>query len=481
MKNPHGGFTLDLSALGSNPVTDLGKKHFHFIGVCGTAMGSVAAAMKRKGHIVTGSDANVYPPMSTHLEQQGVTITSGYAAENLAPGIDVVVVGNAISRGNPEAEAVLERKLLYVSLPEVLKTEFLRGKRNLVVTGTHGKTTTTSLLTWLLISARRDPSFMIGGIPRNMGEGARFTDSEFTILEGDEYDTAFFDKRSKFLHYLPEVVIINNIEFDHADIYNSLEDIKLSFRRLLNVVPKNGIAFINGDDPNCLDVASQSPAPVARVGFSSDCEYRIQDVEYLSGKSRFRLGKEIFDLPMEGEFNVRNAAMAACAALRVGLSADEARIGMAEFRGIARRQELRGERRGIRIIDDFGHHPTAIAQTLQALRRGCPKGRLWALFEPRSNTSQRNIFQTELAEALSLADGAIFPPISAPQKFRPEDRLDSQRLVQDIQAKGKLAFHEADVPAIIARLRPLATEGDTVVVFSNGGFGGIHEKLLNEL
>ena len=238
------------------------SKHFHFVGICGTAMGSVAAAMKQRGHTITGSDSNVYPPMSTFLLDQGVEITSGFAAENIPASADQVIIGNAISRGNEEAEAVLERKLLYVSLPEILKTEFLRGKSNHVVAGTHGKTTTTSLLAWIMLDGGLDPSFMIGGLPKNLGVGAQFTESQHTVLEGDEYDTAFFDKRSKFLHYLPEVVIINNIEFDHADIYDSLDEIKLSFRRLLNIVPRNGIAFINGDDANCIDVASSAPAPV---------------------------------------------------------------------------------------------------------------------------------------------------------------------------------------------------------------------------
>lgn len=457
------------------------NKHFHFVGICGTAMGSVAVAMKQRGHVVTGSDANVYPPMSTFLLENGVSITSGFAAENIPENADQVIIGNAISRGNEEAEAVLERKLLYVSLPEILKTEFLRGKSNYVVSGTHGKTTTSSLLAWIMDHAGLDPSFMIGGLPRNLGVGARFTGSEYTVLEGDEYDTAFFDKRSKFLHYLPEVVIVNNIEFDHADIFNSLDEIKLSFRRLLNIVPRNGIAFVNGDDANCLDVADSAPAPVSRVGFGDDCDRRIVDVEYHDSGSRFCLDGEAYDVPMAGEFNVRNAAMAVSAARRAGLSREAVQAGLACFEGIARRQEVRGMVKGVRIIDDFGHHPTAILQALRAMRGLYTTGRIWAVFEPRSNTSQRNIFQTELGEALSEADGAILPPISAPEKFAPDERLDPQAVVDAVRAAGREAFYEKDVDASIVRLRGLVEEGDTVVVLSNGGFEGIHERLLTEL
>ncbi len=457
------------------------SKHFHFVGICGTAMGSVAAAMKQRGHTITGSDSNVYPPMSTFLLDQGVEITSGFAAENIPASADQVIIGNAISRGNEEAEAVLERKLLYVSLPEILKTEFLRGKSNHVVAGTHGKTTTTSLLAWIMLDGGLDPSFMIGGLPKNLGVGAQFTESQHTVLEGDEYDTAFFDKRSKFLHYLPEVVIINNIEFDHADIYDSLDEIKLSFRRLLNIVPRNGIAFINGDDANCIDVASSAPAPVSRVGFGKDCDRRLTDVTYSETGSAFTLAGERYEVPMAGEFNVRNAAMAVSAARHAGLSQEKVQGSLAKFEGIARRQEVRGIVRGVRVIDDFGHHPTAIAQAIQAMRNQYPNGKIWAVFEPRSNTSQRNIFQKELGEALAEADGSLIPPISAPEKFRPEDRLDPEAVVAAVRAAGKDCYYEPGVDAIIARLKPLVQDGDTIVVLSNGGFGGIHDRLLNEL
>ncbi|MCH7225856.1 UDP-N-acetylmuramate:L-alanyl-gamma-D-glutamyl-meso-diaminopimelate ligase [Haloferula sp. A504] len=455
------------------------KKHFHFVGVCGTAMGSVAAAMMRKGFTVTGSDANVYPPMSDFLRDEGVEVVEGYRGSNIPEGADAIVIGNAISRGNDEAEEALDRRLLYVSLPEVMKEYFLRGKRNLVVAGTHGKTTTSSLLAWLLLSAGRDPGWMIGGLPRNLGRGAHFPDSEFNVLEGDEYDTAFFDKRSKFLHYLPEVAVINNIEFDHADIYDNLDQIKLSFERLLRVVPRNGLAVVNGDDPNCLDVAGGAPCPVTKVGFGSNCDVRIESVEYTPGGSAFDLGATRFSVAMPGEFNVRNAAMAATAARHAGLSDEEIREGLASFQGIARRQELRGVAGGVKVIDDFAHHPTAIRQAVEALRQQHPEGRLWVLFEPRSNTTKRKIFQNELAECLAGADVAVIAALPDPEKVPPEDRLDPAAVAANVPGgKGR---YIPGVEAIVEAVAAETVAGDVVAVLSNGGFGGIHQLLLEAL
>ena len=457
------------------------KNNFHFVGVCGTAMGSVAAAMKAKGYQVTGSDKNVYPPMSTFLEEQGVVISSGYKAEHIPADTDVIVIGNAISRGNPEAEEALNRKLLYCSLPEILKDNFLRGKRNLVVSGTHGKTTTSSMLAWILESAGKNPSHMIGGIPSNLGKGARFTDSEFTVLEGDEYDTAFFDKRSKFLHYLPEVVIMNNIEFDHADIYDNIDEIKLTFERLLKIVPQNGIAFINGDDPNCRDVAEKAPAPVKRVGLGEMNDILIEDVNYDGDLSSFTLTGERYTVPMSGEFNIRNAAMAVSAALFSGLNSDEIREGLLSFSGIARRQELKGEAGGVKVIDDFAHHPTAIDLAIDALRQRFPSDNLWVVFEPRSNTTRRKIFQVPLADALSRADKAIVAGVPDPEKVDEHDRLDPRQLVSDVKAQGTDAWFIDEVDDIVTHVAAEAKPGDVVAVLSNGGFGGIHEKLLDAL
>ncbi|MBK1854976.1 UDP-N-acetylmuramate:L-alanyl-gamma-D-glutamyl-meso-diaminopimelate ligase [Verrucomicrobiaceae bacterium 5K15] len=456
-------------------------QHVHFIGICGTAMGSVAAAMKAKGFTVTGSDENVYPPMSTFLEDQGVQIFPGFKAENIPETAEVIVVGNAISRGNEEAEAALERKLLYVSLPEILKEHFLRGKRNLVVSGTHGKTTTSSLLAWLLKNAGVDPSHMIGGIPRNLGKGAAFTDSDFVVLEGDEYDTAFFDKRSKFLHYLPEVVVVNNVEYDHADIYDSLDEIKLTFRRLLNIVPRNGMAFVNGDCPNSLDVADGAPAPVTTVGLGESCDLQVTEIEYASDCTRFDLDGERYQIPMAGEFNVRNAAMAVCAAKFSGFTPDQIRDGLLSFEGIARRQEVRGIAGGVRVIDDFAHHPTAIGLAVDSLRQQYSDSRLWVIFEPRSNTTRRNIFQNELASSLSKADFAIVPAVPDPEKVPEADRLNPVKLVADVQSSGTECWYCETVTDIVALVGDKAQSGDTVAVLSNGGFEGIHQKLLDRL
>ncbi len=457
------------------------KTRFHFTGICGTAMGAVAAAMKQRGFTVTGSDAAVYPPMSDFLRGQGITIAEGYREENIPAETDVVIIGNAISRGNPEAEAALDRKLLYHSLPEVMKEFFLRGKRNLVVSGTHGKTTTSSMLAWLLRHAGRDPGFMIGGLPKNLGCGAYFPDSEFNVLEGDEYDTAFFDKRSKFLHYLPDCVVINNIEFDHADIYNSLDEIKLTFKRLLNIVPRSGCAFINGDEKNCLDVAEKAPCPVTTVGFGEACSLRIENLNYETDGSSFTLGGVPYSIPMMGEFNVRNAAMAAAAATFAGLSAEEIRSGLLAFDGVARRQELKGEVNGIKVVDDFAHHPTAIRLAVQSLRQQYAGSRLWVLFEPRSNTTRRAVFQNELAEALATADFAVVAAIPDLHKIPENDRLDPVKLADDIKRLGGSCAYLPDLESIVANVVAGAKSGDVIAVLSNGGFGGIHAKLLSAL
>jgi UDP-N-acetylmuramate: L-alanyl-gamma-D-glutamyl-meso-diaminopimelate ligase len=453
----------------------------HFLGICGTAMGAVAAAFRELGFTVTGSDDNVYPPMSTFLESKGIKISAGFKPENIPADADLVVVGNALCRGNPELEAVLDRKFPYRSLPETLKDFFLQGKSNIVVTGTHGKTTTTSLMTWIFREAACDPGFLIGGIARDLAQGAAFGHSNYFILEGDEYDTAFFDKRSKFLHYLPETVVINNIEFDHADIFPNLEEIKASFRRLVNIVPGKGSIFVNADDPNCAEVVTKSLSRVFTVGFKEDATHRITDVRYHSNGSDFVLGDHRFQSSLMGEFNVRNAAMAISVALAYRLPVEVIQSALARFAGVARRQEIRGEVNGIKVIDDFGHHPTAIRETLLALRYRFPGQKVWAIFEPRSNTTRRAIFQTALPEALKLADVVILARVARLDQLPPEDRLDPERVVQTIQAWGIPAFYEPRVEDILQRVKPLAKPGDVIVVFSNGGFEGIHHRLLTEL
>src|SRR5437870_6167968 len=456
-------------------------KNFHFLGICGTAMASVAAAMQERGFKVTGSDENVYPPMSSFLQEKGIALKQGYRAENIPGDADVVVIGNVMKRGNAEVETVLNRKLFYLSLPEVLKNYFLRGRHNLVVTGTHGKTTTTALLAWIMEKAGRNPGYLIAGIATNFGEGARLNHSKYFVIEGDEYDTAFFDKRSKFIHYLPELLIVNNIEFDHADIFKDLDEVKLSFRRLLNIVPQNGMVVVNGDDPNCVEVAKDCLAQMVEVGFSKNCAQRIRDVAYSSGGSRFKLGDDVFEIPLVGEFNVHNAAMAATAARFYDVPTTKIASAFQSFSGIARRQELRGEARGVKVIDDFGHHPTAIASTLEALRHRYRGNRLWAVFEPRSNTTRRAIFQQQLPDALKLADGVFIAQVAKLEQIPEEERLNPERVVAAIAKAGRPAFYERNADTIVDRIVPMLRPNDVVAVFSNGGFDNIHEKLLGRL
>jgi UDP-N-acetylmuramate: L-alanyl-gamma-D-glutamyl-meso-diaminopimelate ligase len=451
---------------------------FHFMGICGSAMGAVAAMLHDQGYTVTGSDENVYPPISTFLADKGIAIQAGYKPENLPAEDVILVVGNTIKRGNPELEAALDAKRYYLSLPETLKNYFLRKTHNLVVTGTHGKTTTTSLLAWIFEHAGKKPSYLIGGLPKNLPQGCTRQEGAHWILEGDEYDTAFFDKRSKFLHYLPELVIINNLEFDHADIFDNLAAIQKSFSHLVRIVPRNGMVLVNADDANALAVVKDSQAPILEVGFSENAAVRIQDLHAHGEAQTFKLHGQEFTLNMSGSFNVRNAAMAITAAHFYQIPLPEIAKAVAEFTGVKRRQEVRGEVRGVSIIDDFGHHPTAMRETLQGLRHRFPHRRLWALFEPRSNTTRRAVFQKDLPAALSLADGVFVAQVAALEQIPAEERLNPEQVVADINAAGVPAYYEPDATAIVAKLNPLLKPGDVVIVFSNGGFGGIHQKLL---
>ena len=457
------------------------NEHFHFIGICGTAMGSVAAALQNRGYTITGSDQNVYPPMSDFLIKNNINVSVGHDENNIPDKVDLVVIGNAMSRGNVEVESVLNRKIPYTSLPELIKRYFLQGKRNIVITGTHGKTTTSSIIAHLLNDNGLNPNLMIGGIPLDIGEGGRFTESEFFVIEGDEYDTAFFDKRSKFVHYMPEIVVVNNIEFDHADIFNNIEEIKLSFKRMLNIVPENGIVFVNGDDNNAVEVTENCRAPVIKVGANDDCDFKIENLNLESFNSSFSIKDNSYQLPMDGEFNVRNAAMAI--AVSDFLNIDQKNIieSVSKFSGIARRQELRGEEKNVKVIDDFGHHPTAIAATIGALKQRYPDSKIWAIFEPRSNTSRRNLLQSELEDSLSQADGVFISEVPNPEKVPDGELLDVESVIENLSSRGKEAFLGLSSDDIVNKLIPLTSSGDTIVVLSNGGFGGIHEKLLEAL
>ena len=445
-------------------------------------MASAAVAMHELGYQVTGSDQDViYPPMSTFLAERGIRVMAGYAEVNLSQRPDLVVVGNAISRGNPEAEAVLERKLRYCSLPELLKEFFIRGRRSLVVTGTHGKTTTASLLAWVLESAGLNPSFLIGGIPRNLGQGARFTDSEWFVIEGDEYDTSFFDKRSKFVHYLPEVAILNNLEFDHADIFPTLADIQLSFRRFIHLIPRNGLLLANGDEANITPLLDVRHCPIKRFGLGVDNELRASGLVLKEDSSEFELGGTRFRIPMVGELNVRNALAVTAAARHCGIRDSVIQSAFDSFLSVKRRMEVRGEAGGVTVIDDFGHHPTAIRETVRALRVKFPGRRIWAVFEPRSNTTRRNVFQQELVDALERADVVVVAEVARLEQLPLGERLNPEKLMQDLRLTGKPAAYLPTVDSIVEHVGSGARPGDVVCVFSNGGFGDIHNRLLARL
>src|SRR5579859_3595014 len=449
-------------------------KSVHFVGICGTAMASAAEAMKEKGFQVTGSDQNVYPPMSTFLAERKIPVMNGFAERNLAHKPDLVVIGNAVSRGNPEAEFVLYHKLRYCSLPELLKHFFIRGRRSLVVSGTHGKTTTTSLLAWVFEHNGYNPSFLIGGVPNNLGQGARFTDSEWFIIEGDEYDTAFFDKRSKFVHYLPEVAIVNNLEFDHADIFANLEAVQTSFRHFIRLVPRNGLLLGNGDDPNLAPLLNVTHCPVKRFGLGEDNAVQGFNLRFGPTATEFEIPSFRFHLNLVGELNVRNALAVIGAAKHCGLSNKQIQAAFDTFKGIKRRMEIKGIAGGVTVIDDFGHHPTAIRETMRALRIKYAREKIWAIFEPRTNTTRRNIFQSELASSFADADAVIVSQVARLEMLAPDERLDPEKLMQEISASGKAAAYLPDADAIVNHIGQHARGGDVVVVFSNGGFGGIH-------
>jgi UDP-N-acetylmuramate: L-alanyl-gamma-D-glutamyl-meso-diaminopimelate ligase len=451
--------------------------HYHLIGICGTAMASLAGMLQARGHRVTGSDQNVYPPMSTQLAELGIEIMQGYKAVNTDVPRDITVVGNTIMRGNAELEEVLNRKLVYRSQAEVVREEFIRGRRSLVVAGTHGKTTTTSIAAWICEVGGLNPTFLVGGVVQNFGASFRVTDSDYFVIEGDEYDTAYFDKKPKFMSYLPEIAIVGNIEFDHADIYKDLDAIKWQFSRLMNLVPGNGRLICGVDSPVVGEVLASMEGKlfttVETFGLSEDAKWRAVDIS-LFGE---------FTTRMLGEFNVRNCLAVIIAADAWGISRGAIQQAFDTFESVKRRMEIRGVERGVTVIDDFAHHPTAVDVTLKALRQKYADNRLIAVFEPRSRSSRLSIFEEQYKRAFAHADHVIIAGV-----FNPEDAkrfgdqlLDVEKLVADIAATGKQAATYADADAIVEHLAPEMREGDVVAVMSNGGFGGIHDKLLESL
>ena len=469
-------------------MSDPESRRIHLIGVCGTAMATLAALLKRRGHDVSGSDQNVYPPMSDFLLAEGIATMTGYAAEHVGPGVDLVVVGNAISRGNAELESVLERKIRYCSLPEAIRDHFLWGARSLVIAGTHGKTTTTSLTGWLLTHGRLDPTVLVGGIALNFGDtGSSYRvgrGREF-VIEGDEYDSAFFDKTAKFLKYLPDVAVINNVEFDHADIYADLDAVLLAFRRLCNLVPRNGLLLLGADSPHAAGLATFAVSPMETFGTTDGVDWQATDIESADGLTRFtvrRRGEPFgrFASPLLGVHNVRNAVAAIAVGSHSGLGAPDLADGLRAFKGIKRRLEVVGTAEGVTVIDDFAHHPTAVQETLAALRTGYPDRRIWAVFEPRSASSCRRVFQDDFARAFGAADEVVVAAVF--RSSLPEaERLSAEQLVDDLRARKQHARYIPAIDDIVEAVVDEHQRGDIVVLMSNGGFGGIHRKLLQAL
>jgi UDP-N-acetylmuramate: L-alanyl-gamma-D-glutamyl-meso-diaminopimelate ligase len=467
------------------------KMHYHLIGICGTAMASLAGMLQARGHHVTGSDKDVYPPMSTMLQSLGINVAQGFKREHLTPAPDCVVVGNAIPRGNPEVEETLRRKLLYRSQAEVVKEEFIRGRHSLAVAGTHGKTTTTSIASWVMDQGGLNPSFLIGGVAQNFGSSFRVTDSDYFIIEADEYDTAYFDKGPKFMHYLPELGIVNNIEFDHADIYADLEAVKLAFRRFMNLVPENGRLIAGWDSPNVRKVVESFGerlfTRVETFGTDSSAKWQVRNADFSEGLSRFEVFCENqswgeFQTPLLGEFNLLNCLAVIIAADAWGVSREKIEGALVSFQNVKRRAEVRGEERGVVVIDDFAHHPTAVRETLRALRARYKDRRLIAVFEPRSWSSRLAVFQEDYANAFAAADYVVIAAVFDSQKVTEKGRaLDTSELIDAISRQGKPALALPGADQIVAHLAPELRSGDVVAIMSNGGFGGIHEKILTTL
>ena len=466
-------------------------RHYHLIGVGGTAMASLAGLLKAAGHTVTGSDESVYEPMATELKEMGIQYAEGYRPENLKVNPDVVIVGNAISRGNPELEAVLNQRLVYTSAAQTIKEEFLRGRHSLAVAGTHGKTTTSSLLAWTLEAAGLNPSFLIGGVVENFGTSFRLTDSEYFVIEADEYDTAYFDKGPKMWHYLPQTAIVNNIEFDHADIYRDEQAYRFAFDRFINLIPQNGTLVAGWDSPIMREIAPRSFAPVQSFGYGGEQDgehprWTARDVSFGTEATRFTVlhdGNEwgTVETPLAGSFNVRNCLAVIGVADAIGAPRDGVLEGLRTFKSVKRRMEVRGEVRGVVVIDDFAHHPTAVEETIKAVQQKYAGRRVLAVFEPRSYTAQRREFQEPYVRAFSGADTVILAGLFHPERYTQETAIHPDEMVSAWRGEGKDAHYIPEPNDIVRHLKPTLREGDVVLVMSNGGFGGIHQKLLDML
>jgi UDP-N-acetylmuramate: L-alanyl-gamma-D-glutamyl-meso-diaminopimelate ligase len=462
------------------------QKHIHLIGICGTAMASLAGMLKQRGFKVTGSDMAAYPPMSDFLAALEIPVYQPFGVINLESRPDLVVVGNAISRGNVELEHVLDEHIPFCSLPQILHDEFLRDKEVIVVAGTHGKTTTTSMLAWIFHSSGQRPSFLIGGVAENFGSSFALGQGKHFILEGDEYDTAFFDKGPKFLHYFPDAVILTSVEFDHADIYKDLDAVETSFKRLVNLVPRRGRIIAHDTGKSVERCVKQAFCPVERYGTSAHAIWRVANLKLEPNRSTWSVLRDgqpwvDFQFALGGEYNVWNATAAAAMAASYGISKEEISAALKTFKSVKRRLEVKAEVNGITIIDDFAHHPTAIAGTLTALRSRYPGARLWAILEPRSNTLRRNVLQNDLARSLGMADQVVLAGVFKSEAIPEAERLDLNALAQQVQEQGCPARVISDADSIVAVTAPEMRSGDVVAILSNGGFGGIYEKLPQRL
>lgn len=467
--------------------------HYHLIGIAGTAMGSLAGLLREKGHRVTGSDEGVYPPMSTMLDDLGISYAHEFSPRNLDPAPDRVIVGNAISRGNPELETVLDRGLHYTSAAQVVKEEFLRDRHVLAVAGTHGKTTTSALLAWLLESGGLEPSFLVGGICENFGRSFRLRDSGYFVIEADEYDTAYFDKGPKMWHYLPRTGVVTNVEFDHADIYRDDIAYHFAFERFVNLIPGQGTLVVGWDSPAAREISGSSYAPVESFGLDgpSDVQgghprWHATAVEYRPDGTSFELvhaGRSHgrMQTPLSGGFNIQNVLAAAAAAHSVGVAPGAIGEGLRSFRSVRRRMEIRGEVGGVTVVDDFAHHPTAVRGVIEASRQRFRGGRIVAIFEPRSYTAQRSEFEEAYVDALSGADRVVLAGLFHPERYDASTGMDPERLVASLRERGIGARHTPEVEQIVIDVAGAARDGDVLLVMSNGGFGDIHAKLLDAL
>ncbi len=461
-------------------------KNIYLIAICGTGMAALAGLLKKAGHCVKGSDANIYPPMSTLLNDAGIKIFPGYKTKNISKDIDLVIIGNAVSRTNEEVQAVLKAGISYTSFPAALAQFFLEGRKSLVVTGTHGKTTTTSLLSWVLESAERKPGFMVGGWLKNFNTNHQIPEDEYFVTEGDEYDSAFFDKGPKFLHYRPDASILTSIEFDHGDIFRDLDQIKKVFRDYVGLLKEDSVLLVKSDDNNIRDVLQSASCNIETYGFQGGADWHIDGYRFEEGYGHFSLSfknkhRGDFKLAMIGQHNVENAAAVAGLCFNLGLKGEEINKGFKTFKGIKRRQEIVGEKNGVIVIDDFAHHPTAINLTIDAVKNAYPRQRVWAIFEPRSATSRRKVFEESFPTSFLKADRVILAGLFSPDKIKEEERLDVEAVTASICSLGGVAYFIPKVDDIVDYIIKNSKRGDVILVMSSGGFGGIHQKILEAL